>query len=311
MKTSAAAGALIGLLVLTSCGSSGSGEADEVAIDEPTAAAEPSPTAADGSMPTSVAPPTGQVLGIGTVLEAAGEDSEPQLCLGPVAESAPPQCEGPPLTGWSWEEVPGTNDARAGARWGTYAVTGTYDGTGFSVTEAPQTLALYDAAGPDLPERFVTPCPTPEGGWAVVDQTRIGYADQDAAVAQALQLPGYSGSFLTPLKSAADTTRAPENAARTILNVLVTEDVEGARTRLEAIWGGPLCVAEAERSEQDLLTIQDDLIELPGLLTVGVEVDLGTVRARVLWDDGSLQEWADTTYGDDLVVIESALEPVS
>lgn len=311
MKTSAAAGALIGLLVLTSCGSQGStGESDEVAVDEPTIAAKPSPSSnPDGSIPTSVTPPEGPVLGIGTVLDAAGEERGPELCLGAVAESLPPQCEGPPLTEWSWDQVPDTYESNAGVRWGTYAVTGIFDGVGFSLTEKPQTLALYDAPAPESGDRPATSCTAPEGGWAVIDRDRISFADQDAAIAEAIQLPGYAGSFLTRLKSAADTTREPENPSQTVLNVLVTEDVDGARARLEAIWGGPLCVAEAERTEQELLKIQDDLIELPGLLRVGAH--LTRVEARVVWDDGTLQEWADATYGDDLVVIESALEPVS
>ena len=36
-----------------------------------------------------------------------------------------------------------------------------------------------------------------------------------------------------------------------------------------------------------------------------------TLDAQVVFDDGSLQEWADATYGDGLVRISSALVPVS
>ncbi|MCM3696568.1 hypothetical protein [Microbacterium oleivorans] len=86
-------------------------------------------------------PPTGEVLGQGTVLD---DGSSAKLCLGAVAESAPPQCAGIPLAGWSWE---GVADAAvmSGSTWGTYAVWGTYDGDTLTVTRAPVPLALFDA----------------------------------------------------------------------------------------------------------------------------------------------------------------------
>ena len=40
-----------------------------------------------------------------TVLESP--EHGPQLCLGGVAESLPPQCGGPDIVGWDWESVAG------------------------------------------------------------------------------------------------------------------------------------------------------------------------------------------------------------
>jgi len=90
--------------------------------------------------------------------------------------------------------------------------------------------------------------------------------------------------------------------------VLVTEDVEGAERTLREIWGGALCVSLADYTEQDLVSVQDGLSDLPGLLSSGPE--LGRLRVDVVWDGGSLQEWADATYGEDLVAIEPVLKPV-
>lgn len=93
--------------------------------------------------------PTGAVIAQGTVLD---DGSSVQLCLGAVAESAPPQCSGIPLSGWSWA---GLDDAATagGATWGTYAVSGTYDGDTFTVTRTPVPLALFDpVAAPDPTE---------------------------------------------------------------------------------------------------------------------------------------------------------------
>src|SRR5690349_6784511 len=51
------------------------------------------------------APPTGEVVAQGTVLDMEGKA---ELCLGAVAESYPPQCSGLPITNWSWDGVEGS-----------------------------------------------------------------------------------------------------------------------------------------------------------------------------------------------------------
>lgn len=72
------------------------------------------------------------------------------FCLGPVRESWPPQCDGIPLKGWSWEGVEGS-ESSDDMRWGMYALTGTYDGTSFTVRHEPIPLALYDPMVPEDP----------------------------------------------------------------------------------------------------------------------------------------------------------------
>lgn len=91
--------------------------------------------------------PADDVIGAGLVLDKGGHVS---LCLGPVAESAPPQCSGIPLADWSWEGVEGVVEVE-GARWGSYAVQGTYDGEMIRVTQPPVLLALYDPMMPPDP----------------------------------------------------------------------------------------------------------------------------------------------------------------
>ncbi|MFS0715025.1 hypothetical protein ABC195_14210 [Microbacterium sp. 2P01SA-2] len=102
--------------------------------------------------PTSLdpAPPAGDVVAQGTVLD---NGSGAQLCLGAVAESAPPQCSGIPLAGWDWAAL---SDATtmSGSTWGTYAVQGRYDGSSLTVTAPAVPLALYDPL----------PLPDPTGG---------------------------------------------------------------------------------------------------------------------------------------------------
>lgn len=102
-----------------------------------TSSATPAPAALGAVTPV---PPEGEVTAVGTVLDA---DGEPELCLGPVAESYPPQCSGIPLDAWTWEGVEGA-ESSGDTTWGAYAVHGTFDGRSFTVTQPPVMLALYD-----------------------------------------------------------------------------------------------------------------------------------------------------------------------
>lgn len=82
----------------------------------------------------------GEVHGQGTVIQTG--DTPPQLCLGAVAESFPPQCSGPEMSDWDWDAVEGEQTA-GDVTFGAYAVTGTWDGEVFGTTSAIM-LALYD-----------------------------------------------------------------------------------------------------------------------------------------------------------------------
>ncbi|OAZ39606.1 hypothetical protein CBF90_03820 [Microbacterium sp. AISO3] len=102
--------------------------------------------------PTSLdpAPPSSEVVAQGTVLD---DGAGAELCLGAVAESAPPQCSGIPLEGWDWASVTDAT-TMSGATWGAYAVQGRYDGSSLTVTASAVPLALYDPM----------PLPDPTGG---------------------------------------------------------------------------------------------------------------------------------------------------
>jgi hypothetical protein len=101
-------------------------------------ASDATPGVSLGSL--SPAPPEREVVGVGTVMDVAGAV---ELCLGPVAESYPPQCSGVPLEGWTWDAVDGA-ETSGETTWGAYAVQGTYDGGTLTVTQPPVMLALYD-----------------------------------------------------------------------------------------------------------------------------------------------------------------------
>jgi hypothetical protein len=137
--------AVVALRALTACGTEGGGRADDPAGR---------PSASDGpaAMPTAIPAARGPVT---TRQPATVMDTgSPELCLGAVAESYPPQCRGVPLADWSWRDRAGHFERVGSVRWGLFAVTGTFDGTTFTVRDAVP-AALHDP-GP-LPAE-PTPC---------------------------------------------------------------------------------------------------------------------------------------------------------
>jgi hypothetical protein len=115
MRYAAALAAL--LLTLTAC----STDSDEPArATDRTEAAEP---AADA--PTRIPTPV-------IVMDVA----RPELCTGPVAESYPPQCSGPPIREWQWADHRGDFQQVGKVRWGAFVIDGYSDGEEFVVTNA-------------------------------------------------------------------------------------------------------------------------------------------------------------------------------
>ena len=206
---------LAALTTLVLAGAACDDGSDDVARDPDT-----SPPASSG--PQAAAVPDGPVhtRNLATVMDTGQGTQGAELCLGPIAESYPPQCGGPALIDWDWADHEGTYDEQGEVRWGTYALTGTWDGTSFTATEAVPG-ALYDPAMP-------TPTPTPTPGTAYDD------------------------------------------------------------TELEQI--------------------ATELQEAPGVLgAYGGEGSDGHVLVDAYYDDGTLQDWADTTYGAGVVLVSSAL----
>ncbi|MBF0815475.1 hypothetical protein E4U02_03515 [Microbacterium paludicola] len=140
------------------------------------AAAPPPPKLGD----VRPAPPTSDIVAQGTVMDDAGEIS---LCTGPMTMIYPPQCSGIPLEGWDWAAADGEESAE-GRTWGTYAVTGGFDGERITVTAPPIPLALYDPMAPEDPTGGA-PGKTDEATLAEIQQTvtdRLGDEVQVAYV---------------------------------------------------------------------------------------------------------------------------------
>jgi hypothetical protein len=275
-----AAAAVLTVLGATAC----STEAEMRAVD-PASGSGAAADASSSEVPQPV--PDGEVRtsGLVTVIDAG---DGPELCLGAVAESYPPQCGGPALADFDWADV-GSEEA-SGVRWGSYALTGTFDGSTFTVTDAIP-AALYDTMAAPEEEPLAAACDDP----TTTDTAKATPEDLDATLAAASALPTYASAWLTG----------------NTINVAVTEDAEGAEAELRRTWGGMLCVTTVERTDADLNEVNQELQAALGdqLLTSG-STSPDSLDAHVVHDDGSIQEWADATYGDGLVRISSALVPV-
>jgi len=279
MRILVAAAALTVLGAATAC----STEAEMRAVDRTDAGA--AADAPSGEAPRPVPDGDVRTLGLVTVLD---DGDGPEMCLGAVAASSPPQCSGPALAGFDWGDA-GSEEA-GGVRWGSYALTGTFDGSTFTVGDAIP-AALYDTTAAPEPEPLAAACDEP----TTTDTAKATPEDLDATLAAASALPSYASAWLT-----GDDT----------VNVAVTDDAEGAEAELRRTWGGKLCVTTVERTDADLNEVNQELQAALGdqLLTSGSTTP-DSLDAQVVFDDGTIQEWADATYGDGLVRVGSALVP--
>ena len=272
-------------LPLAACSTEDEMKAVDPADAGGTSAASSGDEPARDTVPVPV--PDGEVRtnGLVTVLD---DGDGPEMCLGAIAESYPPQCGGPALADFDFGDV-GAEQA-SGVTWGSYALTGTFDGTTFTVTDAIP-AALYDVMAEPGAGGLEPACETP----ATTDTTRATPQDMDATLAAASALPTYATAWMSG----------------GTINVAVTEDAAGAEAELRKTWGGMLCVTTVERTEADLNQVNQELQAALGesLLTSGSYAP-DSLDAQVVFDDGSIQAWADQTWGEGLVKVTSALQPV-
>lgn len=242
----------------------------------------------------------------GTVLQ--GRDGKPMLCLGAVALSLPPQCGDVPITNWDWDRVE-DEEHMSGVTWGDYHVVGTYDGASFAVLE------VGPPRSPHHPQdRIEIPCPQPEGGWTSDDLGRVRESDMDAAGELAAGQPDFAGLWVKVINPIEGVDVYEGNDI--VLNVAFNGDIERHRRELAEVWGGPLCVVRHERTQAELLRIQDELSsrgkEELGIELLASDVDVvhNQLRVQVVRADDGLQEAVDERYGKGTVRLSSALKPV-
>jgi len=239
-----------------------------------------------------------------TVLESP--DHGPQLCSSDM-ESYPPQCGGPDVAGFDWADVDDEVSAN-GTTWGAYRVVGTWDGERLMLTEPPG--PDRDGDGPPAPDAdFSTPCPTPAGGWRIVDPATATAAAQQAAIEHANAQPDLGALwFDAGAELADDLPGLPEPA---VLDVAFTGDLAGQERQLRALYGGPLCVTQVERSQAELQQLQQDVHAALGTDALGSDADgrRGVVNVMVTVVDDDVRSRVAEVDPDELVELHGWLQP--
>lgn len=281
---------LVAFVLLAACGD---GDADVASDDD-------GPTSTGGG---SVADESTVYETTATVLESPGHG--PQLCLGGVAESYPPQCGGPGIVGWDWSTVEG--ESANGTTWGTYSLTGTWDGETFTVTGPVAEPGPFDDGGPT---DFSTPCDEPEGGWTVVDEATANDAGFAAAQEYAQGQPDFGGLWVDQSINPASGEFGMNDPTKLILNVKFTGDLERHEAELRDRFGGPLCVVETDRTEAELRRLQDDLYDELDAHFASVDIVRGVVEFGVVVADPTLQAELDDAHGPGVVELIGSLRPV-
>jgi hypothetical protein len=237
-----------------------------------------------------------------------GEPNKPpQLCLGGANDTIPPGCEGPRVEGWNWDAVPVEGTA-GDYRWGTYEVTGYYDGKTFTLVEArvPEEFESSEESVYD------TPCEEPPGGWKVEDPERATEDDRTAAMRYAESQPEHAATWVDYIDEPTEYTDPKDM----ILNIAFTEgaDIETFEAEIRKLWDGPLCViARAQLSQRELSAIQnsdwDKNFNLEGLWS-SLDVVRGTVEIGVVLIDPETRRAIDERYGEGVVIVIPSFEPV-
>lgn len=248
----------------------------------------------------------------GTVLESP--DHGPQLCK-LVKDSNPPQCEGMEIVGWDWSKVDA--ESNSGTTWGGYTLVGTYDGERFTLTE-PAAKPSGPRPPPEDDVTFDTPCPEPEGGWRVVDESRFGMEAQHLVDKRTRSAPDFAGMwvdypYLDPAElkdpAAAERSGALRNF---VLNVRFTGDLAGREEWIREVWGGALCVSQAKYTLQELSKIEQELQSQHGddVLYSNADEYANHVELEMYVATDELQDGLDAKYGAGVVLLDGWLEPV-
>lgn len=248
----------------------------------------------------------------GMVLESP--DHGPQLCLGVILTSFPPQCEGLPIPNWRWVKVEG-EQAADGTTWGSYQVVGAYDGDSFTVDRAaPAPPEPQPSPEEQFKDEAKSPCQEPAGGWELPDPARGTHRHLESVARVARAEPDFAGmwvSYLAPMGN-----NVAEDPGEFVLNVTFTGDLARHQAELRPRWGGRLCVAQHPRSYRQLEAIQRELQGEVGrelglrVLGTGLVENANAVSLTVTVLEEQARAAIDARYGSGTVQADAALRPV-
>jgi hypothetical protein len=223
-----------------------------------------------------------------TVLASRGQG--PQLCLGGIADSYPPQCGGIDVAGLDWAAVPDKQSAN-GTTWGDATLVGTFDGDTFTLTEPPAPRAEpKQSKRPD----FSPACDKPEGD------------------------PNSDSTALGDLANDPDVVAVWVTEDQKTYNVVVRPGAtDRVRTAIRRSFAGLLCMVERDRpSSASLRELQARVLAesegspLGGVFMAYVDEQRSIVVVGCAIADDVSKAWAAEHWGD-RVELSGYLEPVA
>lgn len=247
-----------------------------------------------------------------TVLESPGHG--PQVCH-VVALPLPPSCGGADVVDWDWGKVKA--ESVRGTTWGLYELIGTFDDGRFTLTEPARSAT--PGSGSDEPERAMTPCPEPEGGWRPVDESKATAEANRQAGRLARSAEEFAGKWLDQSYmdaydlepgDAERIERLANDPARYVLNIAFTGDLTGREEWIREVWGGALCISSAKHTERKLSSVRHELGNRRDLLSIGSDDIANQVTVTVYVASDELQAELDSKYGEGVVRVSGWLKPL-
>lgn len=238
-----------------------------------------------------------------TVLES--EAHGPEICMGGVADSLPPQCGGVPLVGFDWDDVPG-EEAASGTTWGEAHLVGTFDGERFTLTEPAS-----------APRRGDRPDPTTSDYSPACDDPDV--VDPAADVEDWYRASEALGEITDRVAMWVSDPQGPWDGPFTVSVVMRPGGREAARERIRQHWDGPLCVIERDaKTVAELAAVQRDLTDAGrddptiGIVYVSsIDEVRSVVTAEIAVADDVARRWIVDRYGEGVVELRGILQPVS
>ncbi len=231
----------------------------------------------------------------GTVLEVG--QNGPQLCLGAIADSLPPQCSGLPLNGWDWDAIDGEESA-SGTRWKAAYVQGTYEGGAFTLTAPAGEFRSPPA--PDDSTRFRPACENPEA-------VEEGAGINDWTDAQINDAPGLVATWVTDPGN-------PEWDGPFVGNLVVRPgSADEATAHVRRSYAGHLCVVErdqrtAKELDADFARLEDVLTQT--ILYGAANHQRGVIEATIVIVDDQARREIQDAYERGVVELTGALKPI-
>jgi hypothetical protein len=155
--------------------------------------------------------------------------------------------EGPVVRGLTWARIPWARKVN-GELEASVELVGVLSRDALTLTEPPRRPPRIDEA--ETLTSLPLPCEKPAEGWRVRDPGLVGSEHEQAAGTYAEKQSEHSATWFSWHPSITRAERARFSPDKGVFVFTFTENLELHRQRLLALWGGALCVAAGELTQE-------------------------------------------------------------